>query len=227
MGEEIEFAAGARARGYLASPEGMRVASVLVLHPWWGLNDSVRSVVDRLAAEGFVALAPDMFSGRSAGTVEEAEALVQTVDDEESFAFAAGGLEELRSRSVPEGRDAIGVIALSYGAPFALRLSTERPEAISAVVLFYGTGGPADYRRARAAYLGHFAERDPYEDEESIGQLEAALRDAGREATFHRYPGTSHWFFEPDRPEYDAEAAELAWRRTIDFLRGAAPVRPG
>ncbi len=154
-----------------------------------------------------------------AATVEEAEALVESVDDEESSRFAAGALEELRSRSAPEGRDAIAVIALSYGAPFALRLSTERPEAISAVVLFYGTGGPADYRRARSAYLGHFAERDPYEDEESIGALEAALRDAGREVTFHRYPGTSHWFFERDRAEYDAEAAQLAWERTVAFLR--------
>ncbi|MDQ3871112.1 MAG: dienelactone hydrolase family protein, partial [Chloroflexota bacterium] len=150
--------------------------------------------------------------------VEEAEALVGKVDDAESSAFAAGALEELTSRSTAEGRDAIGVIALSYGAPFALRLSTERPETISAAVLFYGTGGQADYRRARAAYLGHFAERDPFEDEESIGGLEAALREAGREVTFHRYPGTGHWFFEPDRPEYDVDAAELAWRRTIEFL---------
>ncbi len=220
MGEVIEFAAGAQARGYLASPEGKRGASVLVLHAWWGLTDGVRSVVDRLAAEGFVALAPDMFSGRSAATVEEAEALVETIDERESSAFALRGLEEVRSRSSAEGSDGIGVIALSYGAPAALWLSTERPDAISAVVLFYGTGGPAAYRRARAAYLGHFAERDPYEDDDAIRGLEDALREAGREATFHRYSGTSHWFFEPDRPEYDAEAAELAWSRTLAFLKG-------
>ena len=75
-----------------------------------------------------------------------------------------------------------------------------------------------DYRRASAAYLCHFAEDDPFEPTESVAEMEQALQVAGRQATFYTYPGTNHWFFEENRPEYDAEAARVAWERTTQFL---------
>ena len=75
-----------------------------------------------------------------------------------------------------------------------------------------------DYRTARAAYLGHFAAHDDFEPLEAVRALEAKIRAAGREVTFHVYPGARHWFFEPNRPEYDPAAAELAWERTLAFL---------
>lgn len=86
------------------------------------------------------------------------------------------------------------------------------------MVLFYGTG-PADFARSRATYLGHFAESDPYEPLSNVQELEKALRAAGRTVAFHHYPGTGHWFCEPDRPQFDPVAAALAWERTLDFLR--------
>jgi carboxymethylenebutenolidase len=90
---------------------------------------------------------------------------------------------------------------------------------VRATVVFYGTG-PANYARSRAAYLGHFAENDPFEPAESVRALEDALRAAGRPVAFHHYAGTGHWFFEPDRPDaYRPDASRLAWQRTIDFLR--------
>jgi carboxymethylenebutenolidase len=105
------------------------------------------------------------------------------------------------------------------GAYWALQLSQARPDDISAVVAVYGTDG-GDYSTARAAYLGHFAENDDFEPLEDVRALEDRIRDAGREVTFHVYPGTSHWFVESNRPDvYNAAAAELVWLRTLAFLK--------
>ena len=83
--------------------------------------------------------------------------------------------------------------------------------------------GVGDWRRSRAAYLGHFAANDPFEPPASVDALEADLREAGRPVSFHRYPGTGHWFFEPDRSDaFNPAAAQLAWDRTLAFLRGSA-----
>jgi carboxymethylenebutenolidase len=90
------------------------------------------------------------------------------------------------------------------------------------VVIFYGTGGD-DFSNARADYLGHFAEEDEYEPQANVDNLEEALRRAGRSVTFYRYPGTGHWFFEPDRPQaYNQAAANLAWERTLAFLKSSS-----
>ncbi len=113
----------------------------------------------------------------------------------------------------------LAVIGFSLGANFALDLAVTDPERIRSVVLFYGTGG-GDFSRSRAAYLGHFAEKDAFEPQANVDDLEEALKRAGRPVTFYRYSGTGHWFFEPDRTEaYDPAAASLAWDRTLAFLR--------
>ena len=111
------------------------------------------------------------------------------------------------------------MIGFSLGAYYALDLSVAEPERIRSVVVFYGTGG-GDFSRSKAAYLGHFAEMDQFEPPANVDSLEAALRNAGRPVTFHRYPGTGHWFFEPDRAQaFNQAAASLAWERTLAFLR--------
>ena len=103
-------------------------------------------------------------------------------------------------------------------AAWANVLSIAYPQNVRAVVLFYGAYAP-DFTRATAAYLGHFAEVDEWEPREGVDELRAALEAAGRPVTFHFYPGTGHWFFEPDRPDaYQPEAAQLAWDRTLAFL---------
>ena len=113
------------------------------------------------------------------------------------------------------------MIGFSLGAYYALGLSVERPQAVRAVVAFYGMRRQ-DYAAAQASYLGHFAEHDEYVSASGLKDLEKSLRKAGRPATLYTYPGTGHWFFESDRSEaYDAQPAELAWERTLQFLRGA------
>jgi carboxymethylenebutenolidase len=115
------------------------------------------------------------------------------------------------------------------GGYWALWLSQKKPELIRATTIFYATdGGSGDYRPSKAAYLGHFAETDPYESAAGIKALEENLRGADRPTTFYTYPGTGHWFFENDRREaYDALAAQLAWDRTLAFLHAQLEEVPG
>lgn len=205
--------------GYLAMPHSGEGPGVLVLHAWWGLNDVIRDVCDRLAALGFVAYAPDLYHGQRATTIEEAEHLARQLDGEVARAKAETGEAVNRlwayAGDPPTG---IGVVGFSLGAYYALQLSVDDPERVRAVVLFYGTGD-GDFNRAKATYLGHFAASDPYEPTESVDWLENALKASGRPATFYRYEGVGHWFFEPDRVEaYDEAAAKLAWERTVAFL---------
>jgi carboxymethylenebutenolidase len=208
------------ARGYLAMPERGEGPGVLVLHAWWGLNDTMRAVCTRLAEAGFVAFAPDLYHGKVADTITDAEALGKALDTNHLQAKAeiADATLFLNERAGQAERG-LAVIGFSLGAYYALDLSVADPEHISSVVIFYGTGVD-DFNDSKAAYLGHFAENDPYEPQSNVDSLEEALQRAGRPATFYRYPGTGHWFFEPDRSEaYNQAAASLAWGRTLAFLK--------
>src|SRR5215203_7520138 len=205
-------------RAYLAVPESGAGPGVLVLHAWWGLTPIFTDVCGRLAAAGYVALAPSLYAdGATAATITEAEAL-RDAHDEEAVAepVVQAAAEQLRQLPAVTGAQ-IGVIGFSLGAYWALHLSQVRPDDVGAVVAIYGTDD-GDYRTARAAYLGHFAEHDDFEPLEAVHALEAKIRAAGRDVTFYVYPGTGHWFVEPNRPEYDAAAAELVWDRTLNFL---------
>lgn len=211
------------AKGYLALPESGKGPGVLLLHPWWGLTDFMKQVADRLAAEGFVVLAPDLYNnGATAETIADAEKLVKAHEGETTQVVAETAVQHLKSNPAVEG-DLIGVIGFSFGAAWALLLATHlQSDNISAVVVFYGNYSDLDredYAKANAAFLGHFAETDPYEEPEMARKSLEELHAAGREGEFHFYPDTGHWFFEDNRPDaYDQAAAELSWERTITFL---------
>ena len=202
--------------GYLALPDGGEGPGVLLLHSWWGLTASTRDVCDRLAAEGFVALAPDLFAGALPGSVEDAEALLHDADANELAHLVRSSLQTLRDLPATEDGP-VGIVGFSMGASLGLWLSARVPAQVGATVAFYG-GQDIDFAGASSAYLGHYAEKDPYVDEDGLVLLEADLHLLGLDTTFHRYPGTAHWFFEADRPEHDPEAAALAWDRTVAFL---------
>jgi carboxymethylenebutenolidase len=209
-------------QGFLAVPSTGNGRGVLVLHAWWGLNGAVKAFCARLADSGFVAFAPDLYHGKVTADIAEAEVLARAVDADHLQAKAeiASAATFLSGRA-DQSASGIAVIGFSLGAYYALDLSAALPQHIRSVVIFYGTGG-ADFANSRASYLGHFAEDDPYEPGSGVDSLEEALRHAGRPATFHRYSGAGHWFFEPDRTDaYNAAAAALAWDRTLAFLRNS------
>ncbi len=206
--------------GFLAVPVSGNGSGVLVLHAWWGLNDTIKNFCTRLAEAGFIAFAPDLYHGKIANTIPEAEILRDAFDANylEAIGQVAEAAKFLYARSEQSARG-LAVIGFSLGAYFALELSNSAPKLIRAVVIFYGSGG-ADFSNSQAAYLGHFAANDPFEPQASVDELETALRNAGRPVTFYIYNDTGHWFFEPDRTDaYDAAAAALAWERTLEFLK--------
>jgi carboxymethylenebutenolidase len=219
MGETIELSNGAGA--YRATPSSGEGSGVLVLHAWWGLNETIRDVCDRLAEAGFVALAPDLFDGEVVDTPEAAEELAGRKEQTDLGPKVQAGLDRLRGEP-GVAADAVGLLGFSFGAAHAL-LSGASDPTVAALVVCYGTAGTVDWSGSQAAVQGHFAENDPYEPPENVDDLERALRDAGRRVEVFRYPGTSHWFLEPDRPEYDEAAATLAWGRIMAFLRERLP----
>jgi carboxymethylenebutenolidase len=220
MGEWISIGPNGN-RAYLVQPESGSGPGVLMLHAWWGLNACITDMCDRLASEGFTVLAPDLYpDGATATTIEDAQALAkqhgsEPNDPDGKLVAAAEYLRDL-----PEATgEQIATVGFSLGAYYALNLSQIRPDDVGAVVVFYGTGDH-EFSDAKATYLGHFAANDDFEPLDVVKEQETAIRNAGHDVTFHIYPDTGHWFCEPDRTDaYAPEAAELAWDRTLQFLR--------
>lgn len=204
--------------GFLVAPEAGPGPGVLVLHPWWGLNDTIKTYCSRLADAGFTVFAPDLYHGKIAKTIPEAESLSGGLDDSAAKAEIKDAAAYLLEQTEGIG-DGLAVIGFSLGAYYAVDLSAADPENIRSVVVYYGSG-PADFGQARAKYLGHFAENDSYEPLENVNWLKEGISSAGRSVTFHMYPGVGHWFSEPDvTSAYNEDAAELAWTRTLAFLK--------
>jgi carboxymethylenebutenolidase len=206
--------------GFLALPPTGKGPGVLVLHAWWGLNDTIKAFCMQLAEAGFVVFAPDLYHGQIADDIAGAETLGAALDANylQAKAEIADAIRFLHERSEP-AESGLAVIGFSLGVYYALDLAAADPEHIRSVVIYYGTGD-GDYSNSRAAYLGHFAENDEFEPQSNVDALEESLRRAGRPVTFYRYSGAGHWFCEPDRSQaYVQAAANLAWERTLAFLK--------
>jgi carboxymethylenebutenolidase len=202
------------ARAYVRIPHGAR-SGVVVLHAWWGLNDDVVRYADRLAAAGHAVIAPDMFGGQVATEIADAERLSGEGDDGVADAItlaATSALAERLGAGAP-----LATLGFSFGAAYALWAPSKLPSLVATVV-YYGTMTGPSLAKSTAPLLGHFAETDEFEPAENVKALEDGFREAGREVEIHTYPRTGHWFAEPSRDAYRAEAAELAFERTIAFL---------
>ena len=187
---------------------------VLVLHPWWGLNDDVRASAERLRAEGYAVEAPDLFHGRVATTIEAAKSLSGAVS--KNWQSTMTEIEEAFARLGAQA-DPIAVLAWSMGVWFSWQLAQAHPDKIKGLVSYYGYG-EVEPGKKLPPILGHFVENDEFEALDDVRAAEKAVKESGAVAEFHIYPGTKHWFDEPSRPEYDKTASELAWRRTVAFL---------
>ena len=223
MGENVEFASnGGTDQGYLVTPaEGGTGPGVIVIQEWWGLVPHIKKVADRFAHEGFVALAPDLYHGKTVDEPDEAGKLMMTLNMEKAAKDMSGAVDEVLRHS---STDKVGVIGFCMGGGLALLLATQRPDAVVACVPFYGIIPPAGPRphweRMTAAVQGHYAQNDDSAGPKAVAELDATLKGLGKDADFHLYPETEHAFFNDDRPEvYNAEAAAAAWARTVTFLQ--------
>lgn len=207
--------------GYLALPDAGTGRGVLLLHGWWGLTPFFKRVADRLAEAGFVVVAPDLFDGATADTVDDAQRLLAEADPNALAHLVRSGLHHLRSLPVTLGGPC-GVVGFAMGGSMAVWLSAREPDGVAATVAFYGTQD-IDLSHATSAYLGHFAATDEYISEDDLVFFESSLFLEGHQPDVHRYPGTRQWFFEEDRAEHDPAAAALAWGRTVAFLREHLP----
>ncbi|MCB9598197.1 MAG: dienelactone hydrolase family protein [Sandaracinaceae bacterium] len=204
---------------YLSLPEGAPPrAGVLVIHEWWGLNDHIRHWADRLAAEGYAALAIDLYGGRVATTPEEAMALMRTVDEEAGVAIVRRGAQLLaEDPRVRAPRRA--VIGWCFGGAWSLETAL-RVEGLDATVMYYGrtVEDPERLRALGGPLLGIFGNLDTSIPPERVDAFDAALTEAGVTHEILRFDAP-HAFANPSNAHYDHESAEAAWERTRAFLR--------
>ncbi len=226
MTEMVEFAVnGTTARGYLATPASGSGPGVMVIQEWWGLVPQIKGVCDRLAGEGFTALAPDLYHGEMAAHTEmdRAGELMTSLPPDRAARDMSGAIDHLLGHDATAG-DSVGVVGFCMGGMLALVIAAMEGDRVGAAVPFYGAplgdDGP-DWAGLTAAVEGHFAENDDFFAPGPVAALEAALRDLGKDVTFHIYPGTGHGFTNEENPlgTYDADATELAWSRTLAHLR--------
>jgi carboxymethylenebutenolidase len=199
---------------YLAEPPGPARAGVLVVHDWYGRLPHVRAVCDELAAAGLVALAPDLYGGRTAADPEQAEALANALDR----AAVPGRLDEaLKMLRARVGGGPAGVLGWSLGGMFALDRATTGN--VNAAAIYYAFLEEDDAALLRCPVLLHRAETDEFDPPEYYEQFEAALRAAGTQVEVHTWPGTEHSFANRDVPLHTPEQAAEAWSITVGFLR--------
>ena len=219
MGEMVEFASnGGTCTGYLAGSSG---PGVVVIQEWWGLNDHIKDIVDRFAAEGFVALAPDLYHGVVTTEPDDAGKLLMSMNLATAAKDLSGAIDLLQQRT---GRTKVGVTGFCMGGGLTLMVACQRPDAVAAAAPFYGgmrPDTPINWENLSAVVEGHYAEIDRGNAApDAIKETELLLRGLGKQATFHVYPGTHHAFFNDTRPDvHDAQASAVAWGRTLELFR--------
>jgi carboxymethylenebutenolidase len=223
--QNITFASnGGEAHGYLAVPQSGSGPGVIVIQEWWGLTDHVVDVVDGLAAEGFVALAPDLFGGTTTHDSGEAGTLMTDLPVANAARDLSGAVDHLLAHESVTGTS-VGAVGFCMGGGFVLVLASQAGDKIGAAVPYYAvfnTNDDPDLSGITAPVLGHFGSEDDFANPERARQLEAAVRDqAGVDVTFHVHEGAGHAFFNEGNAfgTYDADLAAETWAETLAFLR--------
>jgi len=220
-GTDLTFESnGDEGRGYLSLPAGGSGPGVIVIQEWWGLVDHIRAVCDRLAREGFVALAPDLYRGESTVDPDAAGRLMMDLEIPRAARDLDGGVAVLLGHVGVVGPK-VGAIGFCMGGQLALYAATRNPR-VGAVVDFYGVhpNVTLDLSGLEAPVMGIFAENDTFVPPDVVRKLESELRSAGKRADFTIFPGVDHAFMNDSRPDvYNAESADRAWGQALAFLR--------
>lgn len=216
--QTLTTAGGREVTAAVARPdtEGRHWPVVLVVHEWWGLNDQIKTMAVELARHGFLAVAVDLFQGRVVTRPEEARALVEKVRADEAEDTLAAWAAWARNH--PDGTRKVGVLGWCFGGGWALRAATIAP--LDATVVYYGRVdlSPDRLARLRGPVLGHFGRQDSYVTAEVVAAFERAMKQAGKPYALFWYDA-GHAFANPTGDNYRQAHAQLAWSRTVDFLR--------
>ena len=220
---DVEFQAnGGTAPGYLAVPESGSGPGTIVLQEWWGLEDHIRDVCDRLAAEGFFALAPDLYRGETADQPDEAQQKMMALSMDQAEKDMRGAADYLSEQDGVEG-DSVGSVGFCLGGGLSVWAATVNPKVKASVVYYYVMPhGKPDFSKVQARVLGHFGTADDFVPVADAKALEQEIASAsGQEVKFEFYEGVGHAFFNDTNRlgTYDKEAADLSWERTIGFFR--------
>ena len=220
-GAMVEFPSnGTTGNGYLAVPAPPSGPGVIVLQEWWGLVDHIKAVADRFAAEGFVALAPDLYHGESATSPDDAGKLMMALDIGRVEKDLRGAIDYLLTRDeVTSAR--VGTVGFCMGGQLSLYAACENA-SVGACIVFYGIhpNVTPNLSTLEAPVLGFFAEKDDHVPPASARQLETDLTAAGKTTDFTIFEGAEHAFFNDSRPEvYHAAYAATCWSRTLAFCR--------
>jgi carboxymethylenebutenolidase len=225
MAEYVSFQSNSNeASGYLALPEQGSGPGVIVLQEWWGLDDGIKEMAERLAAAGFVALAPDLYHGEVAGhdEMDKAASLMQQLPPDRAARDMSGAVDFLAGHEAVTG-EGIGVVGFCMGGLLTWLLAANRPDRVKAAVPFYGFpqgGDEPDWSRLEATVQGHMAENDDFFPPDAARDLERRLRAMGKDVTVTVHPGTGHAFMGPHNALGtldEALAAEL-WPKVVEFL---------
>jgi len=218
-GSMVEFPSnGGKTSGYLATPASGKGAGIIVIQEWWGLVGHIKKVCDRFAAEGFTALAPDMYHGKTASEPDGAGKLFMALNIAQAEKDLRGAATYLLGRSSTKK---LGAVGFCMGGQLALFAATLNP-SVGACVNFYGIhpNVKPDYSKLSGPVLGLFAEKDGFVTPQVAKDTDAAIKKAGKQSEIHIYPGADHGFFNDERPDvYDKTAADDAWRRTLACFR--------
>ncbi|MDA3624173.1 dienelactone hydrolase family protein [Saccharopolyspora oryzae] len=219
--QNVSFPSNGRtAHGYLATPSGTG-PGVVVIQEWWGLTDHVADVANRLAAEGFVALAPDLYGGHTTHDGKEAARLMQQLPVDRAARDLAGAVDFLLGHEQVSS-SSVGAVGFCMGGKFAIVLAAQQGDRVGAAVPFYGMPSVADtdFSGLTAPMLCHFGEYDRTISEDAVGELRDKIQQQSQvRPQIYFYPA-GHAFFNDQNPaSYHEESAQTAWPRTLDFLR--------
>jgi carboxymethylenebutenolidase len=205
--------------GELAEPSGTgKAPSVVLIQEWWGINDHIKSLADRLAKEGFLVVAPDLYHGKIAKDAGEANALMTELDTLAAMKEIAGAVAFAKAHARSNGN--VGVMGFCMGGALSFAAACH-VEGLGAVVPFYGTppAEKVDYAKVTAPILAHFAKNDDWATVAKAEAIKKQLDELGKPMHLEVYDA-GHAFVNDTRPEaYDEKSAKLAWQRSIDFLK--------
>jgi carboxymethylenebutenolidase len=224
-GQIVDFPSnGTGAQGYLALPEGGSGPGLIVVQEWWGLDSGIKEMADRLAAEGFVALCPDLYHGDLAQHTEmdKAAELLQALPPDRAARDMSGAVDFLADHEATTG-EGLGVVGFCMGGMLSFVLAAQRPDRIKAIVPFYGFpqgDSQPDYSKITGVIRGHMAEHDDFFGPDAARELEGRLQALGVDATLTVHPGPGHAFMAPHNAlgTQDEAAYARIWPEVVAFL---------